>query len=74
MIVDPGFRFFFRYTHRPASHYLRIRDTAHGCVLVSHSEAQIKRLYDRAVWIEKGEIVLEGDPEVVTKKYSEASR
>lgn len=43
-------------------------------VLVSHSEAQIKRLCDRAVWIEKGEVVLEGDPALVTKKYRVSTR
>ena len=43
-------------------------------VLVSHSARQIKRLCNRAVWIESGEIVLEGDPVMVTKKYSEASK
>jgi len=40
-------------------------------VLVSHSGAQINRLCDRAVWIEKGEIVLEGDTDFVTKRYAE---
>ena len=40
-------------------------------VLVSHSAAQINRLCDRAVWIEKGEIVLEGDTDFVTKQYAE---
>jgi len=43
-------------------------------VLVSHSEAQIKRLCDRAIWIEKGQIVLEGDPELVTHQYRESAR
>jgi len=42
-------------------------------VLVSHSGAQINRLCDRAVWIEKGEIVFSGETEVVTKMYAEAS-
>jgi len=40
-------------------------------VLVSHSAAQINRLCDKAVWIEKGEIVLEGDTDLVTRKYAE---
>jgi lipopolysaccharide transport system ATP-binding protein len=40
-------------------------------VLVSHSGPQINRLCDRAVWIEKGEIVLEGDTDFVTKQYAE---
>lgn len=41
-------------------------------VLVSHSGPQINRLCDRAVWIENGEIVLEGDTDIVTKRYAEA--
>ena len=40
-------------------------------VLVSHSGPQISRLCDRAVWIEKGQIVLEGDTDFVTKRYAE---
>ena len=43
-------------------------------VLVSHSSPQINRLCDRAVWIDKGEIVLEGDTEYVTRKYDEKSK
>jgi len=39
-------------------------------VLVSHSAAQINRLCDRAVWIEKGEIMLEGDTNSVTEQYA----
>jgi len=41
-------------------------------VLVSHSGEQINRLCDRAVWIDKGEIVLEGDTDSVTRQYAEA--
>ena len=43
-------------------------------VLVSHSEAQINRLCDRAIWIEKGRIVLTGEPGKVTKRYAETTR
>jgi lipopolysaccharide transport system ATP-binding protein len=39
-------------------------------VLVSHSAAQINRLCDRAVWIDKGEIVMAGDTSLVTQKYA----
>jgi lipopolysaccharide transport system ATP-binding protein len=42
-------------------------------VLVSHSAAQINRLCYRAVWLDKGEIVVAGDTDLVTKKYSEVS-
>jgi lipopolysaccharide transport system ATP-binding protein len=39
-------------------------------VLVSHSAAQINRLCDRAVWLDKGEIVVTGDTDMVTKMYA----
>lgn len=38
----------------------------------THSAAQINRLCDRAVWIDKGEIVLAGKTDMVTEKYAEA--
>jgi lipopolysaccharide transport system ATP-binding protein len=41
-------------------------------VLVSHSGAQINRLCDRAVWIEKGEILEQGDTDFVTGQYAKA--
>lgn len=41
-------------------------------VLVSHSGAQINRLCDRAVWIEKGEIVEQGNTDFVTGQYAKA--
>lgn len=43
-------------------------------VLVSHSEAQINRLCDRAIWIEQGRILLEGDTAMVTQRYRESTR
>ena len=42
-------------------------------VLVSHSAAQINRLCDRAVWIDKGEIVMAGETELVTQEYADAN-
>lgn len=42
-------------------------------VLVSHSAAQINRLCDRAVWVDKGKIRLIGNPGLVTRKYTEAA-
>ena len=47
--------------------------SAQTVVLVSHSAAQINRLCDRAVWIEKGEIVLAGETGLVTQKYAETN-
>lgn len=42
-------------------------------VLVSHSAGQINRLCDRAIWINKGEIVMAGETKLVTKAYSKAT-
>lgn len=41
-------------------------------VLVSHSVGQIQRLCDRAVWLDNGKIVSEGDPELVAMNYAKA--
>lgn len=42
-----------------------------GCVfLVSHSLATIRSMTNRCIWIERGELVMDGDPAEVTKKYS----
>ena len=42
-----------------------------GCVfLVSHSLNTIRSMTDRCIWIERGELVMDGDPAEVTKKYS----
>src|SRR5699024_11861012 len=41
-----------------------------GCVfLVSHSLPIIREMTNRCIWVEKGELVMDDDPAVVTKKY-----
>lgn len=41
-----------------------------GCVfLVSHSLNTIRSMTNRTIWIEQGELVMDGEPEVVTKTY-----
>lgn len=41
-----------------------------GCVfLVSHSEATIKELCSRVLWLDDGELLMDGDPHEVTKWY-----
>ena len=42
-------------------------------VLVSHSLENIKRLCDRAIWLEDGKIKMDGEPEEVVKKYQESA-
>ncbi|AQA17043.1 ABC transporter [Halioglobus japonicus] len=38
-------------------------------VFVSHSDAQVKALCDRVIWIDEGKICGEGEPKVVIAKY-----
>ena len=42
-------------------------------VFVSHSESQVKNLCDRVIWLDKGRIAAQGDPETVIAQY-QASR
>ncbi|WP_443089720.1 ABC transporter ATP-binding protein [Zafaria sp. J156] len=45
--------------------------TEAGCVfLVSHSLATIKEMCSRTIWLEKGELIMDGDPEEVTSTYA----
>lgn len=42
-----------------------------GCVfLVSHSLGTIKDMCSRVIWLEKGELIMDGDPEEVTDNYA----
>lgn len=38
-------------------------------VFVSHSDAQVKSLCDRVIWIDQGKICAQGDPESVIAEY-----
>src|SRR5699024_7656280 len=38
--------------------------------LVSHSLNTIRSMTNRCIWIEQGELMMDGDPAVVTKKYA----
>jgi ABC-type polysaccharide/polyol phosphate transport system ATPase subunit len=42
-------------------------------LFVSHDMAALARLCDRVIWLDKGELVLEGVPDVVIPKYQEAA-
>jgi teichoic acid transport system ATP-binding protein len=42
-----------------------------GCVfLVSHSLTTIRSMTNRCIWIEQGELLMDGHPDVVTKRYA----
>lgn len=42
-----------------------------GCVfIVSHSLGTIRSMTNRCIWIEQGELIMDGEPERVTKNYT----
>ncbi len=43
-------------------------------VFVSHSDAQVKSLCDRVLWIDQGHVCAEGDPEDVIKEYRQSMK
>lgn len=55
---------------KKSSNYMRNKiNSDQTVVLVSHNAEMIKTLCDRAIWIEDGKIVEQGDPQVVYEKY-----
>ncbi len=50
-----------------------LRDSDKTIVIVSHTLGMVKILCDRAVWIYKGKLRLDGDPTYVISKYLEQS-
>jgi ABC-type polysaccharide/polyol phosphate transport system ATPase subunit len=51
----------------------RLRDQAGTVFLVSHSAATIRSMCDRALWLEQGELVMDGPVDDVVDAYSEAA-
>ena len=47
----------------------RIRKTDKGIVFVSHNLSAVRGLCDRVIWLNKGEIQKEGNPDVVINAY-----
>ena len=49
-----------------------IRDAAGTVILASHASSEIVRSCTRAIWLHRGSIRMDGDPEDVTAAYEEA--
>ena len=49
----------------------RIKENGTTIIIVSHSLGQIEQLCDRAIWINKGKIILDGKPAEVGLRYME---
>lgn len=50
-----------------------LKDKAGTVFLVSHSLGEIRKMCTRAIWLEKGQIVVDGDPAEVTNRYERAT-
>lgn len=65
---DAGFR------ERSRKRIDEIRQEAGTVFVVAHSLASIRAMCTRVIWMDKGKIRMDGDPEVVTAAYSEFSK
>jgi lipopolysaccharide transport system ATP-binding protein len=43
-------------------------------VLVTHSVGEVKKLCDRVIWLDRGEIMMSGTPDEVLPRYQESAR
>jgi len=61
-----------RFRDRSEARIRQIRDNAGTVFLVSHSMQSIRDSCDRALWLNKGELVMDGPVEEVTLAYEES--
>ncbi|MGW9552014.1 ABC transporter ATP-binding protein [Citricoccus zhacaiensis] len=62
-----------QFRGRTARRITELREQA-GCVfLVSHSLGTIREMCTRVIWVERGEMLMDGDPAEVTARYQEYS-
>lgn len=60
------------FVERSAARIEELRDEAETIFLVSHSAAAIRAICDRAIWIDSGQIVMDGPTEDVLPAYMES--
>lgn len=58
-----------QFRDRTAARIDELRGQAGSVFLVSHSLPTIREMTNRCIWIQKGELVMDGDPSEVTKTY-----
>jgi len=57
------------FTPRAMEKIHALMDVSHIMVLTSHNLKHIRELTNRAIWIDRGRIMLDGDPETVCQAY-----
>jgi teichoic acid transport system ATP-binding protein len=60
-----------QFRNRSEARVREMRDRAGTVFLVSHSMASILDTCNRVIWLEKGELRMDGDPKEVTDAYTE---
>ena len=60
------------FVEKSAARIEELRDEAEAIFLVSHSASAIRAICDRAIWIDAGQIVMDGPTEEVLSKYLES--
>jgi teichoic acid transport system ATP-binding protein len=60
-----------KFRKRSEQRIREIRDNAGTVFLVSHSMQSIRDTCNRVIWIEKGELMMDGDPDEVIAAYEE---
>lgn len=58
-----------QFRDRTAARIAELREQAGSVFLVSHSLPTIREMTNRCIWIQKGELVMDGEPAEVTKAY-----
>ena len=58
-----------QFRERTAARIDELRQQAGSVFLVSHSLPTIREMTNRCIWIQQGELVMDGDPAEVTKAY-----
>lgn len=60
------------FKHKATERFEYIKENAGTIVMVSHTLDMVETACNRAVWIDNGELVLEGDPSDVVAQFKEA--
>ena len=62
-----------RFVHRCEAKLQEMRDAGTALLLVTHDLGAVRRQCDRAIWLDHGHMMAQGDPEEVLQRYAEAT-
>ena len=70
LLIDEVFATGDRAFQKKASHRMEsLMDTAHIVVMVTHNMSLIPKLCNRAIWVNQGHLVSDGEPDDVVEQY-----